>query len=132
MSSKSCHISTVDHNFAGHITDIILRRSLISSSVLGHAHHSRMGYSGHRNIFIAIDLIAGTTIIQPGLSCSMQAHRHRLLRAKTSRRSWARQERAIITVVNPRTSAPPCLNQRLLIDHLVRSLSQGPHRSFSL
>ena len=132
MSSKSCHINTADHIVADRITDIILRRSLISSSVLGHAHHSRTGYSGHRNIFIAIDLIAGTTIIQPGLSCSMQAHHHQLLRAKTFRRSWARQEQAIITVVNQRTSAPPCPNQRLLIDHPIRSLSQGPHRSFSL
>ena len=87
MSSKSCHINTADHIVADRITDIILRRSLISSSVLGHAHHSRTGYSGHHNIFIAIDLIAGTTIIQPGLSCSMLVHHHRLLRAKTSRRS---------------------------------------------
>ena len=88
MSSKSCHINTADHivAVADRITDIILRRSPISSNVLGHAHHSRTGYSGHHNIFIAIDLIAGT-IMHPGLSCSMLAHHHRLLRAKTFRRS---------------------------------------------
>ena len=86
MSSKSCHINTADHIVADRITDIILRRSLISSSVLGHAHHSRTGYSGHHNIFIAIDLIAGT-IMRLGLSCSMLAHHHRLHRAKTFRRS---------------------------------------------
>ena len=140
MASQSYHINTdyyCRHSIVvavGRITDSFRHRSQriavdLGSNELGHAHRSRMDCSGHHNIFI--DLIADA-IMQPELNCYLLAHHHPLLRAKTFRRSWARRATAIITVVNQQTSTQPCPNQRLLIDHLVRSLSRGPHRSFSL
>ena len=98
MASKSSHINTdyyCRHSIVaavvGRITNSFRHHSQriavdLGSNELGHVHHSRTGYSGHHNIFIAIDLIAGT-IMRLRLSCSMLAHHHQLLRAKTSRRS---------------------------------------------
>ena len=140
MASQSYHINTdyyCRHSIVvavGRITDSFLHHSqhtAVGSNELGHAHHSRTDCSGHHNIFI--DLIADI-IMRLGLNCYLLAHHHPLLRAKTFRRSWARRAMAmaIITVVIQQTSTRPCPNRRLPIDHLVRSLSRGPHRSFSL
>ena len=140
MASQSYHINTdyyCRHSIVvavGRITDSFRhhsQRTAVGSNELGHAHRSRTDCSGHHNIFI--DLIADA-IMRPELNCYLLAHHHPLLRAKTFRRSWARRAMAmaIITVVIQQTSTRPCPNRRLPIDHLVRSLSRGPHRSFSL
>ena len=140
MASKSSHINTdyyCCHSIvaADRITDPHSQHIAIDlgSNELGHAHHSRTDCSGHHNIFI--DLIADT-IMQLRLNChlpvQMAAHHHQLHPAKTFRKSWALLAvKAIITVVNQRTSTLPFPNQKLLIG-LVQSLSQGPHHSFSL